>query len=216
MVKMSSHLKKNAFTLIELIFAILVISVSITSLPMMIQTSAKSIEKSILQEAIFAAQAILNESTTYYWDQNSQDDANLSGGYSRVVNTGDCLGIGIPYKRVGHINRQCLDDNTTAVNIVGDSSSLEWAANIYTNTIALEGNSVNGAAATYKSSYNVTVTVNYCGVAGQCVQFGLEEPNTNLKQLQIRIADPTTNETLVQLRTYSANIGEVKPESRIF
>lgn len=213
---MSSHFKKNAFTLIELIFAIVVIAVSVTSLPMMIQTSGKSIEKSILQEAIFAAQAILNESTTYYWDQSSQEDANISAGYSRVINTGDCLGAGVPYRRIGHINRQCLDDITTAVNVIGDNTSLEWAANIYTNAVVLEGNSVNGASATYKSAYNVTVTVNYCGVAGQCVQFGLEEPNTNLKQLQIQITDPVTNQTLVQLRAYDANIGEVKPESRIF
>ncbi|MDQ7044159.1 MAG: prepilin-type N-terminal cleavage/methylation domain-containing protein [Sulfurimonas sp.] len=215
MVKTSPILKKYAFTMIELIFAIVIIAISVISLPMMIQTSGDSIEKNILQEAIFAAESILNESTTYYWDKNSQNDANLSDGYSRVINTGDCIGAGVPYRRVGHINRQCLDDNTTGVDTVGDNSSVEWAANIYSGTIILEGNSVNGASATYKRNYNATVLVNSCAT-GACLQFGLETNNANLKELVIKITDPDTNNPLVLLRAYTANIGAVQPESRVF
>ena len=137
MVRKYSLFKKSAFTLIELIFAIVIIAISVMSLPMMTQATSKGIEANIVQEVIFATGAILNESTTYYWDTQSMDD-NETSLYSRVINMGTatdyCVG-GIPNKRIGHINRQCLDDNNvTAPNTVGDSRSIEWAQNIYTNT----------------------------------------------------------------------------------
>lgn len=216
MVKRFSLLKKNAFTMIELIFAIVIIAITVISLPMMTQASGKSIEGSVLQEAIFASEAILNESTTYYWDTRSQEDTNTSGGYSRVINMGSCLGAGPPYRRVGHINRQCLDNNTTGPLLTtGGGTTLEVAPTIYNNTIALEGANTTGGAATYKSAYNVIATVSYCGTQ-PCTQFGLEANNPNLKQIQVQIINPDTNTTLILLRGYSANIGEVKPESRIF
>jgi prepilin-type N-terminal cleavage/methylation domain-containing protein len=215
-VKKTFLFKKRAFTLIELIFAIVIIAISVISLPMMIQSSSKASNEGIVQEAIFAAEAILNESTTYYWDLKSQDDANTSSdGYSRVVNTGDCLGGGIPFKRIGHIHRQCLNDNTTLPLNAASSISVENAASEYTNTDILQGSSVNGSAATYKNPYKATVTVNNCSIA-PCVQFGLEANNPNLKQIQIQVIDSNTNKTLVLLRAYTANIGEVKPESRIY
>lgn len=216
MVRQYSLFKRSAFTLIELIFAIVIIAISVMSLPMMTQATSKGIEANIVQEVIFATGAILNESTTYYWDSNSMDDSNTSsGGYSRVVNAGGCFGGGIPYKRIGHINRACLDDNTTTQNAVGDSTSIEWAENIYNNLDILTG---VAAAATYKDSYSATATVNSCSGAG-CVQFG--DPNAatqnNLKEIVINVT-PTGSpaNTLVLLRAYVANIGEVEPESRIF
>lgn len=211
-----SPLNKGAFTLIELIFAIVVIAISVMSLPMMIQTTSKGIESNIVQEAIFATGAILNESTTYYWDSHSMDDAlTTSNGYSRVVNTGGCLGGGVPYQRVGHINRQCLDDNTTTPNAIGNSTSIEWAEHIYNNIKIL---TATAGTATYKDEYSATVAVKSCSVAGTCVQFGdgTSASNNNLKEIDIDITPTGSAKVLVKLRAYVANIGEVAPESRIF
>ena len=216
MVRNSSLFKKSAFTLIELIFAIVIIAVSVMSLPMMTQATSKGIEANIVQEVIFATGAILNESTTYYWDSNSMDDSNTtSNGYSRVVNAGQCVGGGVPYKRVGHINRQCLDDNTTTPNAVGDSTSIEWAANIYNDIDILTG---TAAAATYKDSYSARAIVTSCSTGG-CIKFGLAaDPNNNpsLKEVQVQVTPTGSANILVLLRAYVANIGEVEPESRIF
>lgn len=47
---------KNAFTMIELIFAIIVIAISVVSLPTMIQATSSGVEKNLeAQEAIFKA-----------------------------------------------------------------------------------------------------------------------------------------------------------------
>jgi len=216
-VKQNSLLTKGAFTMIELVFAIVVIAISVLSLPMMIQTTSKGIENNIIQEAIFAAEAILNESTTYYWDTHSADDNNLSGGYSRVVNTGDCAG-GIPFKRVGHIHRQCLNDNTTSINLLGDSTSIEHAATIYNNTLIFEGGSAGIGKASYKNKYYATATIQDCGTTPCSPYFGEStDTNTikkNIKETKIKITNSAGN-TLIILRAYTTNIGEVKPESRI-
>ncbi|MEN4052760.1 hypothetical protein [Sulfurimonas sp. NWX79] len=201
--------------MIELIFAIVIIAISIVSLPMMIQTTTKGIENNIIQEAIFAAETILNESTTYYWDVNSAEDNSISGGYSRVVNTGDCTIGGPPFKRVGHVNRQCLDNNSTVVNTVGDATSVEYASSIYSNRLVFETGSAGTGSATYKNSYYATATVTQCISPNSYIQFGQETNNSNLKETEIKITDSSGN-TVVVLRAYTANIGEVKPESRIF
>jgi hypothetical protein len=204
--------------MIELVFAIVIIAISVISLPMMIQTTSKGIENNIVQEAIFAAESILNEATTFYWDLHSIDDANVSGGYARVVNTGDCV-AGSPNRRSGQINRQCLNDLTVSPANVFSNDSLEYITHVYNNTSIFETGAAGVGAATYKKSYNATATVINCG-AGGCVYFG-ESTDTNstkddIKQISITITESGSTTPVVLLRAYSTNIGEVKPESRIF
>jgi hypothetical protein len=204
--------------MIELVFAIVIIAISVLSLPMMIQTTNKAIENNIIQEAIFAAEAILNESTTYYWDMHSADDNNLSGGYARVVNTGDCTLGGPPYKRVGQIHRQCLNNNLTTINTVGDTTSIEYPASIYNNTLIFEAGSKGVGEASYKNKYYATVTVQDCGITPCSPYFGEStDTNTtkkNIKETKIKITN-SNGDTLIILRAYTTNIGDVKPESRI-
>ena len=217
MVKQHCPPNRSAFTMIELIFAIVVIAISVISLPTMIQTTSKGIESNIVQEAIFASEAILNESTTYYWDKQSMDDENVSGGYSRVINTGDCLGAGVPYKRKGHINRQCLDNNTTTPLNNYYSDSVENVTHVYNNVSIFETNTAGTGVATYKTSYSATATVTNCGYAVCNAQFGQEANNKNIKEIQIKITPTgTPTDTLILLRAYVSNIGEVKTQSRIF
>jgi len=205
---------KKAFTLIELIFAIVVIAISVMSLPMMIQSTQKGIEGNIIQEAIFASSGMLNEATTYYWDEHSLNDENVSAGYSRVVNTttGGCLG-GSPNRRIGHINRRCLDNNAT----------MPFTGTIFTKSLNITEHGAtpifitgsSPSAATYKAAYENIVDVNNCA-GGGCVQFGLEANNPNLKEIDMQIIPSGGGTTLIRLRAYSANIGEVAPESKVF
>jgi len=202
--------KKTAFTMIELIFAIVIIAISVVSLPMMTQVTSKNIEFGILQEAIFAAAATLNEATTYYWDEYSLNDAN---GYSGVINTdsGGCI-AGTPNKRVGHVSRQCLDDMATRPYIgTNFNKSINVTAHAATPLFTADA-----SAATYKDEYNSNVTVNNCATTEACIQFGLEANNPNLKEITMSITSSSSNTPIILLRTYNANIGEVKLASRFF
>ena len=194
---------RTAFTLIELVFAIVIIAISVISLPMMNQVVSKGVDSSLKQEAIFAAATELNEAVTAHWDENSLE-ATMLDSYAKVIETGDCSNDvnSSRYRlRAGHINqplhRRCLDDNTTgpldaALAGVFDLNDMaHGSASILTGTGGEKG---------YKDSYNSVLTVtrpaNFAGAN-----------NNNIKMITSTISD--SDGTLALLRTYSANIGEV-------
>ena len=199
-----NKLYKSAFTMIELIFAIVIIGISVISLPMMIQATGKSMEGSLAQEAIFAASAQLNQVLSYKWDANSQE---TPGELSKVLHTGatsDC-NISNGVQRPGHVHRMCLDDN---VSVTPPS---------ITAGDCLGGNQVTGAqifevgAASqsgYKERYTMDITVDFA-------DFGdITAANRNIKEIEITIKDSEGD--LVVLKTYSANIGEAEAAKRMF
>ncbi len=216
----NNKLHKKAFTLIELIFAIVVIAVSVMSLPMMKEINTTAMERNLVQEAIFATVAEINMATTYVWDENSFLDDNESGtGFddlSRVVYTNgvnDCADNGTYFQRPGHISRQCINNEDIEMydlslgNLV---NSLETSVHDWNTTYDVGGET---SAEGYKKKYESKLNVIYCG-DGNCVQFGDETNNPNLKEITVSIRDEETEETLTLLRTYSANIGEVTYASK--
>lgn len=202
--------RRTAFTLIELIFAIVVMSIVIVSLPMMTIQTSKNIESNIVQEAVFASEAVLDESMGLYWDANSQYDENVSGGLSRVIATGgtnDCV-AGYPNKRLGHINRRCLNDIATiGVSNSTTAGSLNSITTIYNNSPLITDVASAGA---YKDEYNVTANVYTPSV----IQFGTVANNPDIKEVAVEIQDDTGT-VIVKMRTYIANIGDVEIASRI-
>jgi len=197
---------KNAFTMIELIFAIVIIAISVISLPMMAQVISRGIEGNLVQEAIFAGSAQLNEATTYTWDERSSDDLNISE-LARIVNTN---ASGCP--RAGIINRQCL----TNLAIRPLDASVFNGSSIDSITYVNEPIYLGATSATsYKTDYNSTLTVSRCD-GGACIKFGDEAANNNpnLKQLEYTVIHPDDDKVVVRLRAYSANIGELIPKGR--
>lgn len=194
--------RRSAFTLIELIFAIVVISISVMSLPTMTQSINKGIEGNIVQEAIFAASTELNQAVAANWDDNSLADGNNS--YARVINiSGDCDNniTSATYRlRPGHIkqelHRKCLDDTT----VVALSGTAVTGLEHYQKTDAgLSNPAVNQAG--YKFSYTTTVTVTPDAI------FGTSVANGNIKMIEAKVSE--SGNLITSLKTYSANIGEV-------
>ena len=223
MVRTSKGLKKSAFTLIELIFAIVVIAISIVSLPMMTQVTSKAIEGNLAQEAIFSAVAEINVATTYTWDENSLLDLDSNASVdelSRVINNaGQCTDSGFDdsnnddiMRRTGHVNRRCL--NNLASTFYGATSfvdSLEASEHVYILTV--EGSAATTSATGYKKEYESRLDVERCD-SGNCVDFGTAN-NINMKEIEVTIRDRTTTNEVTTLRAYSANIGEVAYHKRI-
>lgn len=80
---------KNGFTMIELIFAIVVIAISVMSLPTMIQATSSGVEKNLeAQEAIFKA-VVLTKSAI---GENSFDSLD---GIETLNKTAIASGIGL-------------------------------------------------------------------------------------------------------------------------
>ncbi|MBA1438422.1 MAG: type II secretion system protein [Epsilonproteobacteria bacterium] len=189
---------KMAFTMIELIFAIVVIAITVLSLPIMMQVNSKGVQGNIAQEAIFAASVELMQASTGYWDAHSIKDINLST-YSRVVNiSNDCNST--TKLRPGHINqpfhRRCIDDTTitTASNTASGEFTLEDLAH---NSRPLYSGNTNGAAGYKKKNLNISLAV------------AQSSTDNNIKILTATVTDPNNNNKIVtKLYTQTANIGE--------
>ena len=198
-VKYSNH-RRLAFTLIELIFAIVIIAIAVLSLPMMTQINSRTMDNNLIQEAIFAASAELMGASAGYWDTNSMEDSNLSH-ISRVIDiNSDCDSDRL---RAGHIaqpfHRRCLDSTTGSVADSPSSTFISLDNAEHTGTfdeIFLNATpDKSGYKRTYYSTLNVTRV-------------------DNTKFLTVTVSDST--DTLVVLKMQSANIGEIDYYKRRF
>ncbi|MCF6339808.1 MAG: prepilin-type N-terminal cleavage/methylation domain-containing protein [Sulfurimonas sp.] len=192
-------LYKAAFTMIELIFAIVIIAIAVLSLPMITRVTSEAIDDNLVQEAIFAGAAELMSASAGYWDENSMQDINISF-ISRVIDiSGDCnLTTNL---RPGHIaqplHRRCLDNPATPANdaaggLVIDLNDAAKNGNLYTN--------VTTNAAGYKETYNSVITVTTIG---------------NVKTITSTISN-LDGIPIVVLNIQSANIGEIDYYKRRF
>ena len=202
MVIIKNRYLRYAFTMIELIFAIVIIGIAVISLPMMMQVTSKGIESNIVQEAIFAASAELMGASTGYWDERSMED-EANDMMSRVVDiSGDCNTNRL---RPGHINqpfhRRCLDSNSsTGLDLTLNSSIVSLDDAKHTSEDIFMNISVDSAG--YKQTYKSIIEINRID---------------NIKFIQATITDSKSPaNTLVVLKMQSANIGEIEFYKRRF
>ncbi len=206
--------KRGAFTLIELIFAIVIIGITVVSLPMMNQVLSKNIDNNLIQEAVFAAATELNEATTAQWDENSTE-ANATNSIAKVINfNNQCEGNSSSSRyrlRSGHIlqplHRKCLNDlsvgkagTNTKDDVIAVEDIVHGSQEIFLNPTP--------SASGYKSDYNSTLTITYSPEFNHATQ-------ANMKKITSEILD-TNGNILVRLSTYVANIGEVDYYKRTF
>jgi len=192
--------------MIELIFAIVIISLAVLSLPMMNRVISNNIESNIVQEAIFAASAELNQIISFAWDENSME---TNATLSRVVWTSatDCI---TNKQRPGHVmqpyHRRCADANatrpTTAVNFgpeAGDLDDLDDINTSATPVFTLDLTSSTG----YKTDYNSAFSLAYVNFDPTYIA------NNNIKRIRVEIRDIGTGDVITALSTFSSNIGEI-------
>lgn len=225
MVRSSKSSNRYAFTMIELIFAIVIIAISVMSLPMVTQVTARAIENNLAQEAVFSAVAEINLATTYTWDENSLLDApTTTDELSRVINnsSGECSDSGIDdsngddiMRRTGHVNRRCLNDltalfyNPAATDCVDSLNAAEHDYNI-----TVEGSAATTSATGYKKEYESRLDViRGDEVCADCIDFDAAN-NANMKEIRVTIREIATGDEVTVLRAYSANIGEVSYRRR--
>jgi prepilin-type N-terminal cleavage/methylation domain-containing protein len=194
--------KRLAFTLIELIIAIVVIAVTVMSLPMLSNVIGEGISANIVQEAVFASASELNEATTAHWDKNSFDSGS-SYLFAKVIDIdNDCNTT--TKLRPGHIqqpyHRQCLNDLSISPSDTKDTTddivTIDDMAHDYTDIFINATTSQSGYKDSYKSKLQVVRPANFNG------------SNQNIKEIISTIKN-SKNQVIVSLKTYSANIGEV-------
>ena len=212
MVKPFSSKSRFGFSMIELIFAIVIIGITVVSLPMMTQATSRGIDNNFVQEAIFAASTEVMQAMSYRWDLNSAEN-NTPGELSRVIDlANDCednTTLARYGKRPGHIVRSCYSNLSDVDANVSANTSDPLIENL-NNAVKTDSNvftGIDGSGYGYKKAYTQTTTVNISSFGGV--------NNENFKHIETTITDPV-NETQVVLEAFSANIGEVEPLKRSF
>lgn len=206
--------KRSAFTLIELVFAIVIIAITVMTLPVINQVLTKNINTNLIQEAIFAAATELNEVTTVHWDDNSVDtNNNLANVINNLngITTCESNSSSPRYRlRSGHIfgpyHRKCLNDLTTTWaqnNVNPDVDAVEDINHSSETLFTISTPSRAG----YKNDYNSTISIIYSP--------NFNGTRINMKQIIAKILN-TDGDTIISLTTYVANIGEVDYYKRTF
>jgi len=229
----------SAFTMIELIFAIVIIGITMLSVPLLITTDAETQERNLIQEGIMVTTTKISQVLTFPWDpQSSPGGAIMST--SQVLNTAAApngLGrvAGLDF-RAGHF-QEALRRRMTPLNAQRAATAVGTAVvGATTNLNDFDGTVIplvggTGALA-YKNPYQLTTSVNYvtdiltasnyntAGNTNLQFDYTLADPGitTNIKVVQVLAdqQDPTTGvwTPVVQLNAFSCNVGEVSAYKR--
>lgn len=234
--------KRAAFTLIEVVLALVIVAITVLSIPVMTQIQANATEGSIDQEAIYIASAKLLQTLSYPWDENTVNPTLMAEGATVLSEAVDIPGgePSLDYTlnncRLGFIHRKCRinDASTNTVNV----STLN--VNDQAVVMGLDERSATGVELTnadttqegYKKRYTMDVAVDYVsdnvGTGGGIDYSATANPNfifsdtaaagaTNLKMITLTMRDQNDGGKIITvLRAYAANIGEVKPYKRTY
>lgn len=232
--------RRNAFTLIELIFAIVIVAITVLSVPVMLQINSRGVQANVDQEAVFAASAKLMQTLSYPWDEYSSTVDEITGYVSDpgIVNiTGgtaslNCVGA----SRIAGGVRKCNGFAVSALGVDDNHSIIGMDERNETNramdTDAITEGSTTSAAATYKATYKMDVDVVHISDAEatdtSTIDYNSLDPfngktfllsttrlaanqSSNLKMVSVSIKDQN-NRVVTTLRAYATNIGWAAPK----
>jgi prepilin-type N-terminal cleavage/methylation domain-containing protein len=196
---------KSAFTLLELIFAIVIIGIAALSLPMISQVTSKGSEKSLAQEAIFIAFTEITKVVSSAWDENSRV---LTNDFEYVIYASNAEATSSAVNdlqgRSGNIN--ILYNNTDGgrtirptMVVLDGGEARENDVDDYNITDANATGSA-GSETGYKYQYKKDITVSYPASFGNLVN------SANIKRIQISVNDASGNQ-LVSFYMFATNSG---------
>ena len=226
---------RRGISLIELVLAIVVIAISVMSVPMMLQQGAKSDNFSMMQEAILAARTKMGNILSYQWDDNAIDMNNTEGRLRALdVYHGapalDRNGIYYIERRIGHVYgdlrrkmmavvtypSSSVDTDITDINdFNGLSSRLAWsAASMPTDKFDYLDRDLNLTTHVYYisdtlisgSDYNDTV-INFAFDPSTKKSITNNTDSTNIKMVELDVS--STNYQNFLFRVFLSNLGEV-------
>ena len=230
-IRAVNSVMRSAFTMIELIFAIVVIAVTLLTVPLMIETNNKSLERSLSQEAIFLAAALISSESTKEWDANSIVSTGSTAEYvlAKILDVGTLGATVYSRTNIGTVaapiysnirqgglredkHRSFFDYNAS---VGAANAGLSIPAQTDTENYVIPIDSGLAVASDYKLAYTNTASRMYVADTGDVLTIiDLHATVTNLKMIEVKV--PVVGGGEVVLRTYTANIGEADYAKRSF
>lgn len=207
--------------MIELIFAIVVMSIAMLAIPAIMMQTSSNINEAIKQEAIFQAYRTIGTILTYKWDDKSVigDDTNTSHILDTTssedelnrTNAGSVVRIGNFYVT----NRRTFFSST---RYASTPLGLESGETQEDDIDDFDGHtdSITAAPGEYAFSFNLTSSINYISDNNNYSQSTLNftlplspsSSTTSIKLIELNVTDTDGNSILI-LRAFSCNIGEL-------
>jgi len=209
---------RKAVSMIELVFAIVIIGISIMTVPAMLTQSSSAVLVSTQQEAILVGTTKMGNILSHPWDSN-QTDSVRNGGYAKVVtvtNGDDRLKpVGDGIRRIGHFEgdkrRRFYSDASQASITPGEQAHIDGF--IGDDTLVL-----TGGVRDYLRGYNTNVSVYFISDSANYgdvnLSFTLDDTDvgnanpTNIKSIDMMVTDTSGDDVQIRLFSFSSNIGQ--------
>lgn len=202
---------RKSFTLIELIFSMVIIAIAFTVLPKILQLSAKVSAQSLKEEALYSGVILMGYLKATAWDeqntkyddilivQNGDNDYNCSG--SNHIRKGGFVG-----------SRNCENSRSASgLGVDSDDNGIYDDVDDFSSVIASNYNN--------SREYNLSVSVKYVeDISLSEEEFNVTQASetTNTKYIIIDInntsnkdINKTGSENIAQLKFWTFNIGQI-------
>jgi len=207
--------KKSAFTLIELIFSMVIIAIAFTVLPKIMQLATKVSAQNLREEAMYNAVAYIGLIKSTAWDENNTmvDDilhVSSEGNSNYVCNSTTTY-------RIGGFDgsRNCRNDKSASVIGVDNDE------NEFRDDMDDFNGSIDATNDTHSREYDLNVTVKYVkDIAENEASFVSEQRSdtTNTKEINITVIVTKKQEalgnSLVKMSFIAQNIGQQRINRR--
>ncbi len=230
-------MKRSGFSLVELVFSIVVIAIALMTVPLMLSQSAKSNQFSLMQESILAARTKMGNILSFKWDENASDS---NGSVVRVVDVTDGsvalnrIAYSDKNRRKGHIKedrrRRMTDTEVNAslgqevADEFDDIDDFDGDSSIVAATGAA---GVKGKFDYLDNDLNLTIDVKYISddvnYSEQNITFDFNvssavnftaTKSTNIKMIELNATSVNRDFPFV-FRMFSSNIGQSKLYERV-
>lgn len=209
----------RAFSLIELIFAIVIISIALLSVPTLFSMVTKGTQEAIKIEAIYQASRTMGTILTYAWDENTPS-SNTGFSYILDVTNGDneCNRVTSTRYRTANFNnkatRKFYPNATYASSTLGQEGSYTNDIDDFHNkseTITKSSNDIILDMQLQTKIFYISDNANY---TASTINFNIAtsptSASTNIKMIEINLTNPNDNKEILVFRAFSCNIGEAK------
>ncbi len=223
---------RPAIAMIELIFAIVIMGIVMSSAPMLISTATSTTSVALQQEGINEASSRINMILTYAWDQNDTNDScippvlHVNSGDSELDEVGTTARrVGVPSETNSHTFMCGTNElNSSGISIDGLDDIDDFSG---TSSLALDASGSGGKDYIEQTTVNMVTTVSYLndGATYGSTSFAYAPSAaaagdiSNIKNIQVVLTSTSSASELsktITLNAFSCNIGGYAYESRSF
>jgi type II secretory pathway pseudopilin PulG len=208
------NLKKSSFTLIELVIAIIVVGITVTSIPMLLSTVSNNMSTNLKSNSFFNAYSTLSLIESMDWDENNTKGDNY---YKVLTADGGDTELKCIRKGTVQLDNQSgadCDDNKTSTIGIDDGEDADDSSTFD------DVDDFNGYENDDLASYNFKVGVKYvqdnANYSDKNIFYNDDlttSNNTNIKEIEINITDKN-GKLISVIRGKADNVGAVKIYSR--